>query len=88
MVVLVRGDDEVAAWPLTTRVPPDLAVAHHLARLQLVARRVGCSIRLRNASVALIELLELVGLRQVIREAEEGEEAGVQEVVDRGDPVA
>jgi hypothetical protein len=69
---------------------PDLGVVDGLARLQLVARRLGCSIRLRG-SVELAELLDLVGLDlglEVVGEAEGGEEVGVEEAVEPGDPLA
>ena len=88
VIVLVRGDDVLATWPLVTRVPPDLDVADDLARLQLLARRMDCAIRLRDASADLVGLLELVGLREVIGQAEEAEEARVEEVVHGDDPVA
>ena len=70
---------------------PDLCTVDDLARLQLAARRAGCSILLRNASAALRELIALVGLVDVLplepgRESEVGEELGVQEVVQPGDP--
>lgn len=64
MVVLVRGEAEVASWPL--RSCPNLELVDHLARLQLTARRLGCSIRLVNAGAALSELLDLVGLTEVL----------------------
>jgi predicted dithiol-disulfide oxidoreductase (DUF899 family) len=67
MVVLVRGDVELASWPLTSRDRPGLAVVDELARLQLTARRCGCSIRLRDACVELLELLDLLGLGEVVR---------------------
>ena len=69
----------------------DLAVVDELARVQLAARRLGCSIRLRNARDDLIALLDLVGLRtvlQVLGQAEGGEEVRVEEVVVTDDPVA
>ena len=67
--------------------------------MQLAARRLGWSIRLRGAPGELWELLDLTGLAQVVRpagvlvvevggEAEDGEEAGVDEVVMPDDPVA
>ena len=76
---------------------PDLAVVDALARLQLAARRVGCSIGLRNPSAELCALLDLVGLADVVaevaalplearREAEGGKQLGVEEVVQPGDP--
>src|SRR5918997_2194233 len=67
MVVLVRGDVELASWPLTSRDRPGLAVVDELARLQLAARRRGCSIRLRDGCVELLELLDLFGLAEVVR---------------------
>jgi hypothetical protein len=104
MVVLLRDDAELMSWPLVGAGPgcpaqaaPDLSVVEHLARLQLVARRAGCSIRLRDASAALSELLDLAGLSDVVRdgavsvvemsrEPEGGEEVGVEEGVERRDP--
>ena len=72
-------------------VAPDLCTVDDLARLQLAARRAGCSIQLRNAGAALRELIALVGLADVLplevgREPEVGEELGVQEVVQSRDP--
>jgi ABC-type transporter Mla MlaB component len=74
----------------------DLAVVDALARLQLAARRLGCSIRLRNANAELRALLDLVGLADVVpdavlpleapREAEGGKQLGVEEMVQPGDP--
>ncbi|MGH3974799.1 MAG: hypothetical protein ACRDS9_15935 [Pseudonocardiaceae bacterium] len=66
MVVLIRGDAEVASWPLVGRDRPAFAVLDELARWQLAARRLGCSIRLRDACVELLELLDLVGLSEVV----------------------
>ena len=66
MVVLVRGDAEVASWPLAGCGPPDLALVDELARLQLAARRLGYSIRLRGACLELSKLLDLVGLGEII----------------------
>jgi len=43
-----------------------MAVVDQLARLQLEARRLGCSIRLRNPCAALVELIELAGLDDVV----------------------
>jgi hypothetical protein len=45
---------------------PGLAAVDALARLQLTARRLGCEIRLRDASVDLQDLLDFVGLRDVL----------------------
>lgn len=91
-VVLVRDGAEVASWPLLWgpgRV--DLAAVDALARLQLEARRQGCTLWLRRAGPDLIQLLELVGLAgvlQVCRQAEGLEQGGVEEVVVPDDPVA
>jgi hypothetical protein len=91
-VVLLRDGAEVASWPLVCeggRV--DLGVVDTLARLQLHARREGCQVWLRDACPMLAELVQFVGLAgvlQVGREAEELEEAGVEEVVVPDDPVA
>ena len=70
---------------------PDLALVEALARMQLGARRRGGRVRLRNVSDELRGLLELVGLADVLavearREPELGEELGVDEVVQPGDP--
>ncbi len=49
-------------------VEPDAVTVDALARLQLAAHRHGCRVRLRGASAALVELVELVafmGLRDV-----------------------
>jgi anti-anti-sigma regulatory factor len=48
---------------------PDLRTIDALARIQLSARRLGRELRLRNASSELAELLDLAGLRGVIRTA-------------------
>jgi len=99
ILVLALGDLELASWPLTVRGPVDLSVVDELARLQLAARRMGCSIRLRDAGTELSGLLAFVGLTGVVTglpglslqvggEAEGGEQGGVEEVVVTDDPVA
>ena len=97
MVVLVRGDTEISRWPLhTSPCSPALAVADQLARLQLVARRLGFTVRLLGAEAQLIELLALVGLsdvlpndplRKVGGETERGEQIGIDEIVVPDDQV-
>jgi len=62
IVVVVRDDVEVAWWQLRAPGRCDLATVDQLARWQLHALRHGCSLRVRGASPALIELIELVGL--------------------------
>ena len=49
-----------------TDVEPDAVTVDALARLQLVAQRRGCMVRMRNASSALLDLVELMGLTHVI----------------------
>lgn len=44
----------------------DAVVIEALARLQLASRRRGCTVYLRNASRELLDLLELVGLAEVM----------------------
>ena len=94
-MVLLQGDEEVARWVLTCADQPDLDLVEEVARLQLAAMRAGCRIWLRHACPDLVGLLELVGLRevvgrprlQVVGEAEDLEEVGVEEVVMPDDPV-
>jgi hypothetical protein len=68
-VVLMRGDAEVARWPLAGGRCPDLSVVDLLARLQLVARRLGLSIRLSDPPSGLLALIGLAGLTEVITSA-------------------
>jgi hypothetical protein len=71
-VVLIGTDGEVARWPLVAGGRPDLSTVDELARLQLIAGRLGCSIGLRDACVELVQLLELVGLRGMVAVDEAG----------------
>jgi hypothetical protein len=70
----------------------EVAAVDALARLALVARRVGCPLRLRRASPALRDLVEFCGLTDALgvereRQPEEREQAlGLEERVDPGDP--
>ena len=78
---------------------PDCATVDTLARLQLLARRRGREIALRNASPQLCELLDLSGLSDIVpcvdgtlgveprRKSEEREHPlGVEEEDDSADP--
>ena len=47
-------------------VEPDAVTVDALARLHLAAERRGCRLRLCNASPALLELVELMGLTSVL----------------------
>jgi ABC-type transporter Mla MlaB component len=74
---------------------PDAVTVEALARLQLTARRSGSRVRLRDASPELCDLLEFMGLSEILlsqrsagagRQAEEWEERGrVEEEADPGD---
>ena len=44
----------------------DVVTVDALARLQLAARRSGCQVRLRDASDELLELVEFMGLTDVL----------------------
>ena len=63
-VVLVRRGREVGAWEAD--LAADLSAVDELARLQLCAGRLGCTVRLRDAAPDLRGLLELVGLAGVL----------------------
>jgi hypothetical protein len=71
---------------------PTLYAVGALARLHLLARRVGCELRLRHASDELCELLAFAGLLDVLRvepcgQPEEREERlGAEEERELGDP--
>lgn len=96
VVVLVRGDAELASWSLAQGEHLDLAVVEQLARWHLAARRLGCSIHLRGACTQLVGLLSLVGLDELVTglrlevggQAEGGEQRGVEKVVMSDDPIA
>ena len=49
-------------------VPADAVTVDALARLQLAAKRCGCTVRLRNASSELLELVAFMGLENVLPE--------------------
>jgi len=65
-VVLLLGGAEMARLPLQEGRCPDLSVVDRLARLQLSALRLGCSIRLHNAPSGLLALIELAGLADML----------------------
>jgi hypothetical protein len=74
---------------------PDAAAVDGLARLKLAARRLGCDLRVRSASLELHQLLDFVGLADTVlglggvevgRETEQREErVGVEEERELGD---
>jgi hypothetical protein len=99
-VILTRGETELARWPFRTGGSADLGAVEQLARLQMAARRLGLSIRLRDPGSGLWELLDLAGLATLVagesvlelavemgREPEGGEEVGVKEGMEPGDPI-
>jgi ABC-type transporter Mla MlaB component len=47
-------------------IEPDAVTVEALARLQLAARRLGCQVRLANASAELRELIAYMGLADVL----------------------
>ena len=89
----------VTSWPLTGAERPDLALADRLARCQLAARRLGWAIEVHGAEGPLADLLDLLGWcgvvltvvarpagSEVLGQAEEREQLGVEEVVVADDP--
>ncbi len=89
--VLIHGDAEITLGRLRCECL-DLSVVDALARLHVVAKRLGCSLQLRDASEDLWSLLAFAGLADLLgeprRQAEGSEQIGVEEVVDLDDPVA
>jgi hypothetical protein len=65
VVLVLDRDVEVVLWRMDGMADPDLWVVDALARLQLAARQVGGSIRLRNPCERLRALLDFVGLSEV-----------------------
>jgi ABC-type transporter Mla MlaB component len=96
--LLVATQSDVVVCDVGAVVDPDAATVDALARLQLVARRLGRRICLSHASSELQELLALMGLQRVVplessgldvqpgRQSEQGKVAlGVEEEADPGD---
>ena len=65
-VCAVLGENGSIARCDVAGVEPDALCVDALARLQLAARRRGCCVRLENASPALLELVDLMGLTHVL----------------------
>ncbi|MET0642189.1 MAG: STAS domain-containing protein [Jiangellaceae bacterium] len=96
-VQLARSDVAAVACDTGRLTDPDVTMVDVLARLQLTARRGGCSMSVRRASSGLQELLLLVGLVDVVpietpspfepgREAEQSEQARIDEMGQPIDP--
>ena len=67
----------------------DLGTVDSLARLRLAGKRLGFEVRLVGPTEELLELLELVGLVEVLWQPEEREEPlGVEEERELGDASA
>ena len=65
---LFRSSGAGVAFCDVRSVDADAVTVDALTRLQLAARRHGCQVRLRNASSELRELLDFMGLRDVLPE--------------------
>jgi hypothetical protein len=63
---LLGGSDARVAECDVFGVQPDAVTVDALARLQLAARRHGCTVRLRNASPELTALVAFMGLEDVL----------------------
>jgi anti-anti-sigma regulatory factor len=64
--LLGDGGAELVVCDVGAVVCPDAITVDALARLQLTALRLGCRIRLRNASPELRELIAFMGLRPAL----------------------
>jgi hypothetical protein len=94
-VLLERNRAELVICDVAALVDPDAATIDALARLQLMARRLGCRVLLRDACGELQQLLAFAGLADVLplvlrvetsRQTEEREQARrVEEEADPGD---
>ena len=67
--LLQRSRPEVALCDVRG-IDVDAVTVDALARLQLAARRHGCTVRLQNASSELLELVAFMGLQNVLAEIE------------------
>ena len=63
-VALLAGSDSVIRCVVDAEA--DAVTVEALARLQVAARRRGCSVVLERASPALLELVQLMGLEDVL----------------------
>lgn len=64
--LLAADDADLVVCDVGALVVADAATVDVLARLQLTARRLGGGIRIRHASSELLDLLALMGLREVL----------------------
>jgi ABC-type transporter Mla MlaB component len=63
---LLRGSGASLALCDVTGVEPDAVTVDALARLQVAAARLGCTVRLLNVSADLRDLVALMGLSDVV----------------------
>lgn len=70
VVVLLHDGSEVANWLFVRNGLTDLAAVDEVARLALAARQLGCALRLRGAPPALLDLFDLVGLIELVEQAQ------------------
>jgi anti-anti-sigma regulatory factor len=64
--LLRTRDETVVIFDAGAIIAPDAAAVDAVARLQLVAKRLGREMRLRHASDELQELIALAGLSEVV----------------------
>jgi ABC-type transporter Mla MlaB component len=69
---LLHGSSAAVALCDVTGVEPDAVTVDALGRLQLAAGRLGCRVVLRNASRGLRDLVDLMGLEDVIPDQDIG----------------
>lgn len=62
-----RPTDRVVVDLDVAGLPADAATVETLARFQLAGRRHGYTLRLHNAPAELVDLIALLGLRDVLR---------------------
>ncbi len=102
VVIVGSGDAAIVRCDVGACDDIDEVTLDVLARLQLVARRLGTSVQLHNAGARLLDLLALVGLSDVLpaseteavgglrldadRQAEQREQVLVDEEVEGRDP--
>jgi ABC-type transporter Mla MlaB component len=65
---IFRAETPEVAFCDVGGIGPDAVTVDALCRLQLAASRCGCQVRLRQATPELLELVELMGLRDVLPE--------------------
>jgi hypothetical protein len=84
VVQVVDGDVVVTTVEVEGPATPDLAVVATLARLRLMARRMGWTIRLEQPCTQLCELLRFVGLDDLLLDQGPGlvAELAADDVVD------